>query len=139
MDGRKFLDVARELLRGTTEAHWRSATGRAYYAVVLEGKAALARWGIVLPRRDLIHAAVRLRLTYVHDADLQLVGKALDDLGRLRNKADYDLASPGPFANSSATATAIAQAEEAIRKLDQAGTDAARLAAAVADIRARFP
>ena len=127
MDGRKFLDVARELLSGTTEAHWRSAAGRAYYSVILEAKSALDRWGIILQRRDPIHAAVRLRLTYVQDADLQLVGKALDDLVRLRNKADYDLTSPGPFANSSTAATAITQA------------DAARLAVAVADIRARFP
>lgn len=139
MDGRKFLDIARELLAGTTEAHWRSAAGRAYYAVILEAKAALDRWGVVLPRRDPIHAAVRLRMTYVHDADLQLVGKALDDLVRLRNHADYNLASPGPFGSSSATATAITQAEEAIRKLDRVATDAARLATVVTDIRARFP
>ena len=110
MDGRAFLDVARELLSGTTEAHWRAAAGRAYYAALLEAKAALDRWGVVLPRRDPLHAAVRLRLTYVSDPDLQTVGKVLDDLVRLRNKADYDLASPGPFANPSATAGAVTRA-----------------------------
>jgi hypothetical protein len=67
------------------------------------------------------------------------VGKALDDLVRLRNKADYDFASPGPFADSSAAAGAAALAEEAIRKLDEVETDAGRRAAAIADIRARFP
>ncbi len=139
MDARAFLDVARELLSGTTEAHRRSAAGRAYYAALLESKAALDRWGIVLPRRDPLHAAVRLRFTYASDADLQVVGKVLDDLVRLRNKADYDLASPGPFASPTATAGAITRAEEAIRKLDAVGADAARLAAVVADIRARFP
>jgi hypothetical protein len=139
MDGRTFLDIARELLAGTTEAHWRSASGRSYYAVLLEAKAALDRWGIVLPRRDPLHAAIRLRFAYATDADLRLVGKALDDLVRLRNKADYDLASPGPFVNSSTTATAITQAEEAIQKLDEVGADSTRLAAAVADIRTRFP
>jgi hypothetical protein len=139
MDGRRFLDIARDLVGGATEGHWRTAAGRAYYAAVLEGKASLDRWGIVIPRRDPIHAAVRLRLTYVQDADLQLVGKAVDDLVRLRNHADYNLASPGSFANSTATVAAITAGEEAIAKLDQVEADAARLTAAVADIRARFP
>jgi hypothetical protein len=41
MDGRSFLDVATDLAAGPTEAHWRAAAGRAYYALFHEGLAAL--------------------------------------------------------------------------------------------------
>ena len=36
MDGRALLDVARELAAGSSEAHWRSSVGRAYYALLHE-------------------------------------------------------------------------------------------------------
>ena len=38
MDGRAFLEVARELARGDTEAHRRTAAGRTYYALMLEAR-----------------------------------------------------------------------------------------------------
>jgi hypothetical protein len=60
MDGRAFLTVARRLAHEHTEADWRSAAGRAYYALLLEGKAAFQRWGFTPPPRDQIHRFVRL-------------------------------------------------------------------------------
>src|SRR5438552_14087952 len=78
MDGRAFLDIARELNRGGTEAHWRAAAGRAYYALFLEGRTTLERWGFVPGRRDPIHSFVRLRFDYAPDPDLKEVGKALN-------------------------------------------------------------
>ena len=41
MKGREFLTVAQQLLQGGTEGHWRSASGRAYYALLIEGREAL--------------------------------------------------------------------------------------------------
>jgi len=49
MDGRAFLGVAQEMALGRTEAHWRAAVGRAYYALMLEGRDFLQRWGFVPP------------------------------------------------------------------------------------------
>jgi hypothetical protein len=91
MQGKEFLDVARYLLRGATPAHRRAAAGRAYCALLLEGREALQRWGITPPPRDKVHMFVRLRFTYARDQDARNTGLALDQLSQLRNRADYDL------------------------------------------------
>ena len=100
MDGRAFLEVARELASGATEAHWRTAAGRAYYALLLEGRARLQRWGFVATPRESMHTFVRLKFLYAGDPDLKRVGRALDRLSQLRNEADYQPASPGSFATA---------------------------------------
>jgi hypothetical protein len=139
MRGRDFLDVARELVAGAGEAHWRSACGRAYYALFLEARGVLERWGLALPRRDQIHAVVRFRFIYAADPDLKQVGFALERLGDSRNHADYQL-RPSPFFSTSVRAQdAIDDAAVNLVRLDQVDADAARRAAAIADIRAKFP
>jgi hypothetical protein len=42
MDGRSFLDVARDLAAGSGEPLWRSCVGRAYYALLQES---IPPWG----------------------------------------------------------------------------------------------
>ncbi|HEV3448967.1 MAG TPA: hypothetical protein VG099_30300 [Gemmataceae bacterium] len=106
MEGRAFLDVAERLVLGSTEADWRSAAGRAYYAVMLECRAALRRWGFTIPKGEQVHRFVRLRFLYASDTDLKTVAHRLEQVGLLRNQSDYELESPGPFASDSQAAQA---------------------------------
>src|SRR5919206_5183336 len=98
MFGRAFLTSARDLLASPSEANRRAAAGRAYYALLHEGRAALDRWGFPLPPGESLHRFVRLRFGFAAHADLIPVRDALDALGQLRNQADYQLVTPGPFA-----------------------------------------
>ena len=120
------------------EVYRRAAAGRAYYALMLEGREALARWGIVPAPRENVHTFVRLRFHYAADADLKTIGNALDQLGRLRNRADYDLNAP-QFLTDVDSQVAVANATAALALLDAVEGDPARRAAAGADIRARWP
>jgi uncharacterized protein (UPF0332 family) len=135
MDGRAFLDVARDLAAGPTEAHRRSAASRAYYALFHEALATLQRWGFTVPPHQNVHASVRLRFTYSGDPDVKKIGDALDDLVKLRNRADYQLVSPGLFTTTTRAVQAVADARDAIALLDQVDGDARRRAAAIASIR----
>jgi hypothetical protein len=120
------------------EEFWRAALGRAYYALMLEARDVLARWGFVPGRRDNVHTFVRLRFVYAADPDLFQVGRDLEDLGQFRSKADYDLKAP-EFRTDSHAVAALQRAADALALLDAVLADRARVAAAVADIRARWP
>jgi hypothetical protein len=106
---------------------------------MLEGRAALARWGFTPPPRDQVHHFVRLRFLYVADGDLKKVGQVLERAVRLRNQADYELAAPGRFASASQVRSIIDEVDAHLALLDQVQADAPRLAAAIASIRAAFP
>jgi uncharacterized membrane-anchored protein len=139
MDGRAFLAVAQRLAQEATEADWRSAAGRAYYALLQEGRSALERWGFSIPPRDWLHAFVRLRFVGAAHPDCQGMGRSLDELSILRNQADYRLSTPGRFANPRAAQQAVQKARAAITLLDAIEGDAARRTAAVAAVRATLP
>src|SRR5262249_6017698 len=136
MRGREFLAVARRSAQGTTEADWRDAAGRAYYALMLEARDLLQRWGFVLPRRDQIHAHIRLRFIYSSDVDMKSVGLVLEKLLEMRNYADYQIAQPGRFFATSANVNqAIVDAEVNISLLDLIDADPVRRAQAIAAIQ----
>lgn len=135
MNGREFLTPAEELAKGPSEAHRRASAGRSYYALFQEALAALGRWGIAVPRRENIHAYVRLRFTYSANADAQFLGEQLDFLVKLRNEADYDLATPGRFERADKVAKALTKSRDAIALLDAIEFDPARCAGVVASIR----
>ncbi|HZY84519.1 MAG TPA: hypothetical protein VFE78_06795 [Gemmataceae bacterium] len=139
MGGREFLQSARHLLADPSEANWRSATGRAYYALLHEGRAVLDRWGFPLPPRESIHAFVRRHFAYPVHPDLGQVDNAFDDLSRWRNQADYHLGTLGLFASAALAHQAVALARSRIDLLDQIDGDPARRAAAVAAVRQAFP
>jgi hypothetical protein len=139
MLGRRFLDLARDYLAGGTEVHWRGAVGRAYYALMLECRATLFRWGFKLVPRDNIHTFVRLRLNYPADPALKAIGLVLDKLSYLRNRADYDLATLPAFTSDAVAQDAVKEAGQKIAILDAIENDASRRSAAVAAIQKAFP
>src|SRR6266852_8977201 len=124
MDGRAFLDVARRLAQEHTEADWRTAAGRAYYALMPECLTVLQRWRFGPSPRDNVHSWVRLRFVYAADPNLKAIGSALERLGKLRNQADYQLGQSGPFASAAAVQQAIVDAGAMITLLDQIDHDA---------------
>ena len=139
MQGRRFHDLAAEILRGASEVHWRGAVGRAIYALMLESREALFRWGFKLPPRDNVHSFVRLRFTYAADADLKAVGKVLDKTGRVRNAADYDLSALPSFTNEITAKNVIREVGVAVALLDAIDADPARRASAIVAIQKTFP
>jgi hypothetical protein len=139
MQGRQFLDLARQYLSGGTEVHWRGAVGRTYYALRLECWDALFHWGFQLPPRDNVHTFVRLRLTFAADADLKLIGMTLDKLCQLRNRADYELSSLAAFSSDAVATNAVQESSQRIDLLDAIDKDAARQATAIAAIQKAFP
>jgi hypothetical protein len=134
MDGRALLDIARELAAGSSEAHWRSSVGRAYYALLHEVLATLRRWGFSLPPRDKVHPFARLKLVYATDPGLKRIGLTLEALGRLRNAADYQLSVSVPFVSARIATSALTDAEAAVALLDALEADPARRTAASGSI-----
>jgi hypothetical protein len=122
-----------------SEANWRSASGRAYYALIHEGRTMLERWGFPLPPHADIHDFVRQHFNFGAHPDLVSVGQSVNELGRLRNVADYHLGSPGPFVSSARAGQAIHSAQIAIADLDAIEADPARRAAVIAVMRAVWP
>jgi len=134
MNGRQFLDLAREVIAGATELHWRGAAIHAYYALFLECRDAQIRWGFTTPQRHNAHAPVRLRFLYSTEADLKQMGRILENLGRLRNLASYDLTTRTEFLSDHDATLAIQDADDMLALLDAIEADPARLAAAIASI-----
>ncbi len=136
MRGREFLELARELFgSGASTRHWRAATIHAYYALLLECREAMSRWGLPPLSQQQVHAQIRLRLLYAADPDLKELGLRLEQLGKHRNSASYDLRDL-PLFNSEIEADRDVQAAtDALALLDTIDADPARRAAAIHSMR----
>jgi uncharacterized protein (UPF0332 family) len=138
MLGRDFLDTAHRLSGGGDEADFRSAISRAYYALFIECRDALLRWGFTFPARN-SHREVQQRFTAPNNADLKRIGDVLTHLVSRRNCADYDMTNPRHPQTAVAASDAAARSRSSLALLDALEADPARLTQAVADIRKVFP
>ena len=94
MTGRDFLAVAKQLAAGGTEAEWRSAISRAYYAAFHVARELLEDLRFTVPHADRAHAYLSRRLANCGQARIQQGGAGLNTLRGVRNQADYDLHRP---------------------------------------------
>jgi uncharacterized protein (UPF0332 family) len=126
MDFREDLDVAVQLRDGATEAEWRSATSRAYYAAFHVARQFLLSLGFAVPTSDRGHAHLWLRLSNAGDPDVEVAGNRLNNLNNLRGErisADYD----GRRAVSQRLASRHLQtAEQIVQALDAAAVEPTR-------------
>jgi uncharacterized protein (UPF0332 family) len=123
MDFRDFLSLADALANGTTQAEWRTACSRGYYAAFHVARQLLLGLGFRVPQADRAHAYLWLRLSNAGVADMMEAGRRLNDLRRERNRTDYD-------EYRTITAAVATQnvrfAEEVIQALDAAAVEPVR-------------
>jgi hypothetical protein len=136
MQGREFLDLARQLLTfGNSPLHWRAVIIHAYYALLLECRDAMIRWALPPLPRQQVHAQVRLRLIYATNRDLKKLGDALEVLNKHRNAASYDLQSLPLFASAKVAQADLQLASDSLSLLDSLDADPLRRAAAITSIQ----
>ncbi len=91
MDFREFLVLAEMLAEGTTEAEWRSAISRAYYAAFHVACECLTSLGFRVPTHtEQSHVFAWRRWSNTGEWRIDDAGKVLNALRSDRNNADYD-------------------------------------------------
>jgi uncharacterized protein (UPF0332 family) len=123
MNWRDFLVLAARLATGTTEADWRTAVSRAYYAAFHVARRLLTDLSFTVPRADRAHQYLVFRLSNCGESVVEQAGRDLETLRRLRNRADYD--EVPALLQPQATA-AVLLAEAIVHVLDAAGQEPAR-------------
>ncbi len=123
MNWRDFLLLATRLATGTTEADWRTAVSRAYYAAFHVARRLFADLNFTVPRADRAHQYLVFRLSNSGESAVEQVGRDLETLRRLRNRADYDEV---PALTQAQAAAAVQLAEGIIQVLDAARQEPAR-------------
>lgn len=124
IEGDEFLKLAETYATGKSEADWRSAVSRAYYAAFHVARDFLTSLGFVTPRAEVAHAFLWRRLGSCGLAPLALAGSRLNQLRGERNRADYDLNSDLPRKDAQA---AVKSAAMIIATLQAVSPDDRRL------------
>jgi uncharacterized protein (UPF0332 family) len=86
-----FLVLAEAWVTTGSEAEWRCAVSRAYYAAFHAARQLLRDLGFRVPRAGQAHAYTFMRLSNCGALVLQQAGADLDALHGERNRADYDI------------------------------------------------
>src|SRR5262245_63126116 len=123
MNWRDFLVLAAGLATGTTEADWRTAVSRAYYAAFHVARRLFADLNFTVPRADRAHQYLVFRLSNCGESAVEQAGHDLDTLRRFRNRADYD---DVPAVTQPQAAAAVRLAEGIIQVLDAARLEPTR-------------
>jgi uncharacterized protein (UPF0332 family) len=118
-----FLALAELEIQNTTEAEWRTAVSRAYYAAFHKARKLFLALGFGPPKGDQAHAYVWLRLLNCGNQQVQLAGSNLNSLRRYRNQADYDVDQNLSQANARMQ---VLEARQIIQILTAAATDPVR-------------
>lgn len=118
-----FLSLARRLAGDATEADWRSAVSRAYYAAFHDARQLLADLNFTIPRADRAHQYLVFRLSNSGEPAVESAGRDLETLRRLRNRADYD---DSPAVTRPQAAAAVRLAEVIIQALAAARLEPTR-------------
>jgi hypothetical protein len=139
MDGRDFLAVARETVRGPTEANWRTTSSRAYYAVMLVLRDSFVRWGLSAAPLASVHQLTQRRLFTSKDGDVKQIGRFLQRLRDSRVIGDYELTGRPEFLTDVEARRMIRTAESALALFDAIQADTLRRDIIAAEIRAVFP
>jgi uncharacterized protein (UPF0332 family) len=116
MQGRDFLDVAKNLARSQFEASLRSAISRAYYAMLNSAVQFLIQLGFRVAQGPGKHGEVHHRLSNSGVEQALKFSNMLDELRKRRNDADYNMNS-AEFQNQATCALWVANAELALALL----------------------
>jgi len=125
MQGRDFLEVAKNLVKSQFEASIRSAVSRAYYAVLNSANELLLTLGFSVERGPGVHGQVRNRLSNCGVENLAGFPGILDELRAQRNDADYNMKSQ-EFFSQAICALRVAKAEFAINLLSDCNKEPLR-------------
>jgi hypothetical protein len=123
MTGHDFLTLATTLAAGATEAEWRSAVSRAYYAAFHVVRDWFRDLGFVVPQADVAHKYLAYRLQNCGNPQLRQAGIDLDALRQARNEADYDLSSLYP---STCVKPYLVLAQRLLQAIPAAGVEPTR-------------
>ena len=123
MNWRDFLVLASRLAAATTEADWRTAVSRAYYAAFHIARRLFVDLRFTVPRADRAHQYLVFRLSNSGQGVVEQAGRDLDTLRRLRNRADYD---ETPAITQSQAVAAVQIAEAIINTVDASGLEPVR-------------
>jgi len=86
-DWKKYLSLAEELAQNSEESYLRSSVSRAYYSVfcIVRNETVGKQY-----KKSDVHNKVIEILKNKEDKNLKKIGWNLDELRKVRNKADYD-------------------------------------------------
>jgi len=134
MNPRTFQEFAKELVAKNRPVTLRTAISRAYYATYHVGVALLETLGFIIPQGPGGHGEVPRRLQNSGDADLEVVGRQLENFHRQRIHADYRLDNREVEGVNTARLWVI-QAGQLIQRLDACLADQTRRARVKQSIR----